>query len=80
MAQEHKDRIMIQKSLIGVVEPEEQQEVDQISRQRNTKNKGDTIQMPSLHEALVEVHKEYERASRPAKDMAELYKKAMAAS
>ena len=27
MAQEHKDRIMIQKSLVGAVEPEEQQEV-----------------------------------------------------
>ena len=36
--------------------------------------------MPPLHEALVEVHKEYERASRAAKDMADLYKKATATS
>ena len=32
--------------------------------------------MPPLHEALVEVHREYEKASKPAKDMAELYKRA----
>ena len=36
--------------------------------------------MPPLHEALVEVHKEYERASRAAKDMADLYKKATTTS
>ena len=35
--------------------------------------------MPPLHEALVEVHKEYAKASRAAKDMADLYKKAIAA-
>ena len=36
--------------------------------------------MPSLHEALVEVHKEYAKASQPAKDMAKMYKKALAAA
>ena len=36
--------------------------------------------MPPLHEALVEVHRKYEKASRATKDMAELYKKALAAS
>ena len=43
MAQEHKDRIMFQKSLIGVVEPEEQQEVNRTSQQRNAKNRGEAI-------------------------------------
>ena len=32
LAQEHKDRVMILKSLIGVVEPKEQQELDRIGR------------------------------------------------
>mgnify|MGYP000503496103 CR=1 FL=1 len=32
--------------------------------------------MPPLHEALVEVHTEYEKASQATKDMAELYKEA----
>ena len=36
--------------------------------------------MPPLDEALVEVHREYEKASRVAKDMADLYKKATTAS
>ena len=76
MVQEHWDQIMIQKSLCGAVEPNEQAEVDRIGRQRNAKNKGEAIQIPPLHEALVEVHREYEKASRAAKDMAELYKRA----
>ena len=63
MAQEHQDQIMIQKSLRGTVEPHEQQEIDRIGRQRNAKNKGEAIQMPPLHEALVEVHREYAKAS-----------------
>ena len=32
--------------------------------------------MPPLHEALVEVHREYEKASWAARDMVDLYKKA----
>ena len=71
---------MIQKSLSGVVEPEEQQEVDLIGRQCSAKNRGGAIQMPPLHEALVEVHREYEKASRVAKDMVDLYKKATTTS
>ena len=35
--------------------------------------------MPPLHEALVEVHREYEKATRAAKDMVDLYEKAIAA-
>ena len=35
--------------------------------------------MPPLHEPLVEVHKEYAKASRAAKDMADMYKKATTA-
>ena len=36
--------------------------------------------MPPLHEALVEVHREYDRASKVAKDMAERYKNVSAAA
>ena len=59
MAQEYRDQIMIQKLLSGVVDSEDQYEVDRIGRQRNAKNRGEAIQMPPLHEALVEVHQEY---------------------
>ena len=78
LAQEHKDQIMIQKWLGRVVELEEQAEVDRIGRQRNAKNRGEAIQIPPLHEALVEVHREYEKVSRFARDMAEMYKKVTA--
>ena len=80
MAQEHRDQIMIQKTLRGVVELQDQQEIDRIGRQRNAKNKGEAIQMPPLHEALVEVHKEYAKASRAAKDMVDMYNKATTAA
>ena len=36
--------------------------------------------MPPLHEALVEVHREYEKANRATRDMAEMYKKATTAT
>ena len=80
MAQEHRDQIMIQKTLRRTVDPQEQQEINRIGPQQNAKNKGEAIQMPPLHEALVEVHKEYAKPNRAAKDMADLYKKATAAT
>ena len=36
--------------------------------------------MPPLHEALVETHREYARASKAANDMAERYKNVSAAA
>ena len=80
LAQEHKDRVMIQKSLSGILEPREQAEVDRIGRKRNAKSRAKAIEMPPLHEALVEVHREYERASKAASDMAERYKYVSAAA
>ena len=48
MAQEHRDQRMIQMTLRGTVDPQDQQEIDRIGRQRNAKNKGEAIQMPPL--------------------------------
>ena len=81
LAQEHKDRVMIQKSLIRVVEPKEQ-EVDRIDRQHNAKNRGEAIQMPPLHMTLIKVHREYAnlKTNRAAKDMEEACKRAMVAA
>ena len=67
---------MIQKTLRGNVNPQEQQEIDRIGQHRNAKNKGKAIQMPPLHEALVDVHKEYATARQTTKDMVDLYKTA----
>ena len=74
LAQEHHDRIMIQKSLRGALEPQEKAEVEKIGRKRNAQNRGEAIEMPPLHEALVEIHKEYEKARKTASDMADRYK------
>ena len=80
LAQEHKDRVMIQKSLSGKLEPGEKEEVDRIGRKRSAKSRGEAIEMPPLHEALVEIHREYERASKAANDMTERYKNVSAAA
>ena len=61
---------MIHKAML-----EKEKELQRIGRQRDAKNKGTTIQMPTLHMALVEVHKEFARTNRAAKDMAEACKK-----
>ena len=71
---------MIQKSLIGVVELEEQQDIDRISWQHNAKNRGEPIQMLPLHTSRVEVHREYDKVNRATKDMAKAYKRAMTAA
>ena len=49
---------MIQKAMPGDLEPEEERELQRIGRQREAKNKGTAIQMPSLNTALVEAHQE----------------------
>ena len=66
MASKHRNQIMIQMTLRGTVDLQDQQEIDRIRRQRNAKNKGEAIEMPPLHDALVEVHKEYAKASQVA--------------
>ena len=70
LAQEDKDRIMIQKAMIGAIEPEEQPELDRNGRQRTAKYRGEAIQMPPWNTALVEVHPEYVRMNKVARDMA----------
>ena len=42
-------------------------------------NRGEAIQLPPLHTTLLEVHREYHRANRAAKDMVEAYKRATVA-
>ena len=62
---------MIKKSLIEAIELAEHQEIERIGRLRNAKNRGEVIQMPPLHIAPVDVHREYEKENMAAKDMAE---------
>ena len=59
--QEHKDREIIQKAMLGMIELEQQRELQGISRQRDAKNRGKAIQMPPFHTTLVEVYREFAR-------------------
>ena len=67
---------MIKKSLIEAIELAEHQEIERIGRLRNAKNRGEVIQMPPLHIAPVDVHREYEKENMEAKEMPEIYKRA----
>ena len=58
MVQEHKDGEMIQRAMIGALEPEEESESQKIGWQCDAKNKGMTIQMPPQNTTLVEAHQE----------------------
>ena len=80
LAQELKDRIMIQKAIIGTVEHEDQPELDQIGRERHVRSRGEAIQMPPLNTVLVEVHQEYARTNKVAKDMVEACRKTTVAA
>ena len=59
LAQEHRDREMILKALLGTLTPEEEEAHQQLEQQQRVKKKGMSIQMPPLNTALVEVHQEY---------------------
>ena len=74
-AEEHKDREMIQKAMMRALEPEDEQELQRIDRQRDARNKGMAIQLPPLHSTLIEVHKESTKVMQEAKDIAEVGKR-----
>ena len=75
LAQEHKDRDMIQKAILGSLESEDERELQRIGRQRDARNKGMAIQLPPLHSTLIEVHKESTKVMQEAKDIAEVGKR-----
>ena len=60
---------MIQKAMLGIIEPEEERELQRIDRQLDARNKGQAIQMPPLPMALVELYREFARTNRAMKDM-----------
>ena len=66
---------MIQRSMLGVLEPEEEQELQHIGRQRDVRNKGIAIQIPALNTTLVEAHQELAKTTREAKEIAEVCKR-----
>mgnify|MGYP006925733488 FL=1 len=66
LAQEHKDREMIWKAMIGALELEDERELQRIDRQRDGRSKGMAIQLPPLHTALIEVHQELAKVTQEA--------------
>ena len=52
VVQEHKDREMIQCTLLGEIEPEDEHELNRIRRHKDVRNKGMAIQIPPLQTTL----------------------------
>ena len=76
LVQEHKDREMIQKALMGELKPKDEWELQQIGRQKDVRNKRMAIQLPPLHIALIEVRQELAKVTQESKDTIEVCKRA----
>ena len=59
LAQEHKDREIIRKAMMGVLEREDKRELQRIGKQRDARNNDMAIQLPPLHTSLIEICKEW---------------------
>ena len=64
LPQEHKDREMIQKALLGALTLEEEEAHEQLEQQQGAKKKVMDIQMSPLNTGLVKVHEELAKCTR----------------
>ena len=56
MAEEHEETKMIQRALIGELEPQEDRALQKIGRKRQTKNAPLLVELPDLNVALIEAY------------------------
>ena len=71
---------MIQKAMLDVLEPKDEREMQRIGRQREARNRGMGIQLPTLHTTLIETPQELAKVTQEAKSIAEMCKRAEKAS
>ena len=70
MAVEHAETKMIQCSLIGELEPQEDRALQKIGRKKQAKNAPLLMELPDLNVALIEAYRNLEHTTRAAKEMA----------
>ena len=70
MAEEHAETKMIQCSLIGELEPQEDRALQKIGRKKQAKNAPLLMELPDLNAALIEAYRNLDHTTRAAKEMA----------
>ena len=70
MAEDHAESKMIQRALMGELEPEEDRPLQKIGRKKQAKNASLLMELPGLNAALIEAYRNLDRTTRAAKEMA----------
>ena len=76
MSEEHTETMMIQRALIGGLEPQEDQALQKIGRKKPAKSAPVLMELPDLNAALVEAYQNLDHTTRVAKEMARRIKMA----
>ena len=67
---------MIQRALIGELEPKDDRALQKIGRKKQAKNAALLMEVPELNTALIEAYRDLDRTTRAAKDLAHRIKTA----
>ena len=67
---------MIQRALIGELEPKDDRALQKIGRKKQAKNAALLMEVPELNTALIEAYRDLDRTTRAAKDLARRIKMA----
>ena len=70
MAEEHAETKMIQRALLGEIEPKDDRALQKIGRKKQAKHAALLMEVPELNTALIEAYRDLDRTTRAAKDMA----------
>ena len=69
MAEEHAESKMIQRALMGELEPQEDRALQKIGRKKQAKNVALLMELPNLNAALIEAYHNLDHTTRAAKEM-----------
>ena len=70
MAEEHAESKMIQRALMGELEPQEDCTLPKIGRKKQAKNVALLMEVPELNTALIDAYRDLDHTTRAAKDLA----------
>ena len=76
MDEEHEETKMIQRALIGDLEPHKDRALQMINRKKQAKSAPLLMELRDLNKALVEAYRDLDRTTRGAKEMARCSKTA----
>ena len=70
MAEEHAETKMIQRALLGEIQPKDDRALQKIGRKKQAKHVALLMEVPELNTALIEAYRDLDRSMRAPKHMA----------